>query len=285
MTRWFRFYEDTLHDSKVLRLSDEMYRAWTILLCFASKNSGFLPPADDIAVALRVKPAKVCEWITKLVRCELIDHIGNDFAPHNWEGRQYKSDVSTERVKRFRNAKRNVSPAVSETPPETEQIQITEQRQKDAEPSGSGAGAPIDARADLFGRGLETLARLTGKGPDACRSFVGKCLKAASDDAVTVLGLIEDAERNRVVDPSAWISSRLKATGPPASAKPMSVHQAKHAEGRAILNELHEFNTRTIGREDTGVLRQHSGDGTESVHGGSGGNLIELSTDGSRSRG
>jgi hypothetical protein len=51
---------------------------------------------------------------------------------------------------------------------------------------------------------------LTGKGPDACRSFVGKCLKAAGDDAITVLGLIEDAERNQVVDPSAWIAARLK---------------------------------------------------------------------------
>jgi hypothetical protein len=54
---------------------------------------------------------------------------------------------------------------------------------------------------------------MTGKGPDACRSFVGKCLKAASDDAVTVLGLIEDAERNQVVDPSAWIAARLKPMG------------------------------------------------------------------------
>ena len=51
---------------------------------------------------------------------------------------------------------------------------------------------------------------MTGKGPDACRSFVGKCLKAVGDDAVVVLGLIEDAERNRVVDPSAWITARLK---------------------------------------------------------------------------
>ena len=81
---------------------------------------------------------------------------------------------------------------------------------KDSEADASGAEAPIDHRKRLFDEGLKKLAAMTGKGPDACRSFVGKCLKAAGDDAVTVLGLIEDAERNQVVDPSAWIAIRLK---------------------------------------------------------------------------
>jgi hypothetical protein len=70
--------------------------------------------------------------------------------------------------------------------------------------------APIDHRRRLFDEGLKKLAAMTGKGPDACRSFVGKCLKAAGDDAITVLGLIEDAERNQVINPSAWIAARLK---------------------------------------------------------------------------
>jgi uncharacterized protein YdaU (DUF1376 family) len=92
----------------------------------------------------------------------------------------------------------------------------------DSEASASGAAAPPDARTRLFNEGLAKLALITGKGADACRSFVGKCLKAAGDDAITVLGLIEDAERNRVVDPSAWIAARLKpaeiGNGKPKSA-------------------------------------------------------------------
>ncbi len=82
--------------------------------------------------------------------------------------------------------------------------------QKDSDADASGAEAPIDHRKRLFDEGLAKLGILTGKGTDACRSFVGKCLKAAGDDAIIVLGLIEEAERNRVVDPSAWISARLK---------------------------------------------------------------------------
>ncbi len=94
--------------------------------------------------------------------------------------------------------------ATTETETETEQIQ------KDPAASAAGADAPVDHRKRLFDEGLAKLARMTGKGPDACRSFVGKCLKASGDDAVTVLGLIDEAERNQAVDPSAWIASRLK---------------------------------------------------------------------------
>jgi uncharacterized protein YdaU (DUF1376 family) len=93
---------------------------------------------------------------------------------------------------------------------------------QDSEANASGADAPIDHRKRLFDEGLKKLATMTGKGPDACRSFVGKCLKASGDDAITVLGLIEDAERNQAVDPSAWIAARLKpmenANGKPRSA-------------------------------------------------------------------
>jgi hypothetical protein len=86
-------------------------------------------------------------------------------------------------------------------------------KEENPEANASGAIAPIDHRKRLFSEGLSRLAALTGKGPDACRSFIGKCLKAASDDAVTVLGLIEDAERNQVIDASAWIAARLKPVG------------------------------------------------------------------------
>jgi hypothetical protein len=73
---------------------------------------------------------------------------------------------------------------------------------------------------------LKKLASMTGKGPDACRSFVGKCLKAAEDNAVTVLGLIEDAERNQVVDPAAWIAARLKPAQQGNSNGRRTVHDA-----------------------------------------------------------
>lgn len=83
-------------------------------------------------------------------------------------------------------------------------------KEKDSEPIGSGADAP-EPRGKLFSEGLQKLAELTGKGPDSCRSFVGKCLKQVDDDASIVMGVIDDAHRNRIADAPAWISRALKS--------------------------------------------------------------------------
>lgn len=212
MTRWFRFYDDAINDAKILGLSDALFRAWVTLLCLASKNGGALPPAKDISLVLRMKQGAVGVWLAGLFAAGLLDkREDGSFVPHNWEERQYRSDSSAERMKRHRDKKRDVTcdddgdvtvtvQNRTETDTETEQI---------SEAVASDAGAS-DPRTRLFNEGLGKLASLTGKGPDACRSFVGKCLKASGDDAIIVLGLIEEAERNRVVDPSAWIAARLK---------------------------------------------------------------------------
>jgi hypothetical protein len=119
MSRWFRFYDDAINDPKILRLSDKMHRAWTGMLCLASKYGGTIPK-QDIAIALRVTENGAAGIIAYLVEHNLLDDFGDVVTPHNWNGRQYKSDVSTDRVKRFRKRQGNVSSAVSETPPDTE---------------------------------------------------------------------------------------------------------------------------------------------------------------------
>jgi len=277
--RWLRLYDDTINDPKVLKLPEAMRWHWIAMLCVASKYEGSLPALDDIAIQLRVTPAKATEIISALVKAGLLDKTETGFAPHNWNGRQYKSDVSTNRVKRFRNAKRNVS----ETAPETEADTDTEADHSEA--IASGAEAPVDFRKKLFNEGLSKLATMTGKGPDACRSFVGKCLQAAGDDAVTVLGLIEDAERNQVVDPSAWIRSRLPTTGPPG--KPLTEYQASKLQTKGILDDLENFATGSGGggQENPRLLSGHSGERSATVRSGFGGQLVDVSPRGRRESG
>jgi hypothetical protein len=48
------------------------------------------------------------------------------YAIHAWDKRQYKSDTSTERVKRFRERSSNATETVNETPPDTETETDTE---------------------------------------------------------------------------------------------------------------------------------------------------------------
>lgn len=115
MSTWFRFYAEVLDDPKIQKLPNELLKSWLNLLCLTAKCDGVLPPCNDIAFALRITPAEVNMVIDELRRRGLIDKRGNRLQPHNWDERQYKSDTSTERVKRFRKRKRNVSETANET--------------------------------------------------------------------------------------------------------------------------------------------------------------------------
>jgi hypothetical protein len=179
---------------------------------------------------------------------------------------------------------------VSDAPSDAE---ATQERRKeedreykeDSEANASGAAAPRDFRAELFRRGLAKLAAITGKGPDACRSFVGKCLKAAGDDAVVVLGLIEDAERNRVADPSAWIAARLKSTGP--SGRPLTAFQQSRKNTQDILDDLGNYAAGSGGGGEahSGLLLGDPGQRSESLCCGSGADAIDLPAFSDRARG
>ncbi|MGY3609912.1 MULTISPECIES: hypothetical protein [unclassified Bradyrhizobium] len=164
MTHWWRAYDDAIDHPKLLRLSDSEFRAWFTLQCIASANGGVLPPTDDIALRLREKPAKVALWLAVLVKAKLVDNVDGVFRPHNWDGRQFQSDSSTPRVKRFRdkqrnasgNGKRNVSETGSETAPEQSRAD-SETEQSRAE----GGCAPVDEdlkrRASAVGAAVSAL--------------------------------------------------------------------------------------------------------------------------------
>lgn len=123
MGHWFRFYDAALDDPKVQGLSDALFRVWVNLLCVASRNDGLIPEADA-PFLLRQDGKKTAAAIQALVERGLVDRIDGRTEPHNWNSRQYKSDVSNERVKRHRerarNGERNVTSQRSVTAPETE---------------------------------------------------------------------------------------------------------------------------------------------------------------------
>lgn len=123
MSRWFRMYDELLDDPKVQMLPGDTFKAWVNMLCLASRNDGFLPDVTAIAFALRLDEKKLQRIVDDLCKRGLIDVAEDRFTPHGWQSRQYKSDVSTDRVRRYREQRRNVSsnvagnvsPDVSET--------------------------------------------------------------------------------------------------------------------------------------------------------------------------
>jgi hypothetical protein len=113
---WFRFYHEALDDPKVQKLSADTFRVWVNMLCLAARNGGFIPPISDVSFAFRVTSEIADEYVSNLVNVGLLDRFRNgSVRPHNWDSRQFKSDSSTERVKRFRKRSKTVPVTVDET--------------------------------------------------------------------------------------------------------------------------------------------------------------------------
>lgn len=135
MTQWFRYYDDALNDPKVQKLSGDLFKAWINLLCLASKCGGEIKSADDAAFALRIPEPKARVIVAQLASHGLLDAVtGGYFEPHNWSLRQFKSDGSNERVKRFREREKkrecNVTETVDETGPEQSRTETDTEKEE-----------------------------------------------------------------------------------------------------------------------------------------------------------
>lgn len=124
---WFRFYDDVLYDMKIQKLPLELFKAWVHILCLASKNGGEIPDTESVSYAFRATFEDTQKQIDSLIVCGLIDKVRGKLFPHNWFKRQYKSDKSTERVKRFRETQLKRFRNVTETPQNRAEQSRTEQ--------------------------------------------------------------------------------------------------------------------------------------------------------------
>lgn len=143
---WFRFYNEVVDDPKVQRLTPPIFKTWVNFMCIASKHGGVLPEIEDVAYRLHVTKTRAESLQNELIKANLFEWQDGRCVPHNWTGRQFQSDVSTDRVKRFRNGKRNVS----ETPDETDQIQNRAETETEQKPLKPLAGPKYSAEFEEF---------------------------------------------------------------------------------------------------------------------------------------
>lgn len=123
--QWFRFYNEALDDPKIQKLDGETFKAWINLLCLCARNDGLPHSVNDIAFALRLDFHGCSTVLSRLADGGLLDRLngganGMHYAVHGWDKRQYKSDTSTDRVKRFRERSSNATETVIETAPDTD---------------------------------------------------------------------------------------------------------------------------------------------------------------------
>lgn len=175
--QWCRLYAEVIDDPKMQRLPPHIFKTCINLWCLAAQNDGKLPSIEDIAFKLRLSSHEAQQQIDELIGVGLLD-IETDMklSPHNWSARQYRSDTSTERVRKHREKKQkpecNVSETqevtVSVTPPETETDteQSRTETKKEEPPIAPRWGAPrrFRERKPSF---LETLNAMPIEGGSA----------------------------------------------------------------------------------------------------------------------
>ncbi len=188
MSRWFRLYTDAMRDPKVGRLSDKDFRLWVELLSVAAENDGHIPPVDDLRIILKRRLDHLSSAVDRLISIGLIDCLADGYAPHNWEKRQYKSDVSTARVRKYRE-KGNVSETAPDTDTDTDNTLA----------KASGADAPSDKA--FWDSAKAYLGPSSG-------SLIGKWSrdygKAQTASAITA------AQLERAADPKSYIMGILR---------------------------------------------------------------------------
>ena len=91
---------------------------------------------------------------------------------------------------------------------------IPDSLKPNSEPIGSDASASKSLAERIWGEGLDTLSRLSGKPVGKLRSTIGMWRKKHGDEAT--FGAIVEAERQAVSDPVAWVSAALAARAGPA---------------------------------------------------------------------
>jgi hypothetical protein len=204
---WFRFYTEAVADQKLRRLPPAQRWLWVAVLTLArqSPEPGRLVIGGNVAATLQdvsdvaaIPMPDVEAGMAAFEAQGMVAREGDVWVVVNWGKRQYESDNTTERVARWREAKRaekapaarpykkegrnvaptlqqrsgNVSRNVAVTP------QNTETESESSSPKGEGAEAPPDAwQRELFeafeARGLDRPDLERREGP-AARDLVRK---------------------------------------------------------------------------------------------------------------
>jgi hypothetical protein len=179
MSRWFRFYAAAIRHPKVARLADKDFRLWCELLSVAAENDGKIPPLDDLKHLLNRRLDYLKAGVERLL---------------NGKERQYKSDTSTERVRKHRRYRN-----VSVTPPDTE----TETEVSVAKATGASA----DPDRDFWRNAKAYLGPYVG-GDAKAGSLIGKWCKGGRQPETA--RAISAAQVERAVDPVAYVEASLR---------------------------------------------------------------------------
>jgi hypothetical protein len=254
MSRWFRLYDEFLDDPKIQRLHPALLKVLLNVWCIASRNEGRLPSHADMSFSLRMTEDETFRAVSKLVEAGFIDTDATtgEQSPHAWDQRQFRSDVSTDRVREHRKRQKsgkkpepprprnsddgNDNETFPETAPETEQKQ---NRTDSSVAKATGTVVPHPA-ADfckaVFDSGAALLVA-SGETERNARSIVGRWRKACGD--AELLTIIRNSEIEGHSDPVGWIMAAVETRNGArqSSAKPLNLSGSRPSPALAMWRQ------------------------------------------------
>lgn len=281
MSRWFRVHDDLVDDPKIQLLDGDMVKSLLNLWCLASQNGGVLPPMKEMSFKLRMKPQQVATTIAELSLAGLIDRDGDEYRPHNWDKRQYKSDTDTtaaERSKRYRAKHRDGNAPVTRDDGDSRHASssvsvsgsVSSSLSKKEETSEKAFADPPD-----FDEFWAYWPNKVGK-PAALKAYSSAIKRGAkpSDIVDGVRNYIRDKPPDRSwLNPATFLNQNRWEDRPAPVAKPLTAHQQRQLESKEALDALRNAS----GRSDFGVQRYDPSNGQAGVHSGVRGAIIDLS--------
>lgn len=103
---WFRLYSEFAHDPKIQMLPEAMQRRYVMLMCLRCSETLETLHETEIAFQLRLSEAELIETKNLFISKKFIDKQWNLL---NWDKRQFVSDSSTMRVRKYRDKKKQDS--------------------------------------------------------------------------------------------------------------------------------------------------------------------------------
>lgn len=159
---WMRLYVSTLDNPKVARLTEAQAWCWVKFLLYTVECKGIVSlDLTDAAFRLRKPLEKVRDLVQIFISAKLLERCDEGYTPHDWEELQFSSDVSTSRVKEFRERQRNAQRNSDET------FHATDQKRPDGV-SGNG----VATSPEYIEQNTEAERSNTPKPPLASRSVL-----------------------------------------------------------------------------------------------------------------
>lgn len=220
---WFRFYNEALDDPKVQRLPSHLFRTWVNLLCLASQSNGNLPSIDDIAFRLRLSVQDAESHMSDLILAGLIDITESGRIPHNWSKRQFASDTSAERTRKYRDRKRKMPCDVTCDGEVTVQIQSradTEQNRSD-QTDRAEAREPDRPAADQ------------DQNFSDCKQAFNGTTEAMLSEVMAAMHPYGDRK-----GAASWLATTMRTNGAKATAQAFQMLATAKAEGQPIARVL-----------------------------------------------